>query len=193
MTIIGGMDFADQTFELVSRQEQSRTAYGRTIVKDLGSALWVATYTTWPIPNADSLAYEAQLHVLDGSVGVFDAWDLRREYPRIGSSWNDGVLSSVNADNKHLSLSGLASGQVLSPGDYLSFGTALHQVIVGATASGGGATVEVRPHIRPGFTIGGAVKVRQPRVSFAIVPGSMSVKANGALHTVITFQAMQAI
>lgn len=197
------IDIADQTVSLVSRQEfGSRSANGTTYGKDFGSALWTVSFTTGPIPNDDALAYEALLNSLDGVIGSFEAGDLRRPYPRLyptGTGANDGVLASVNANNKAISLSGLAASQVVSIGDYLSFtyGTsrALHQVMETVTANGSGTTseFEVRPHLRPGWTLSPAIAVtlKNPAGIFSLVPGSVQSKASGALHSVISFQAVQ--
>lgn len=200
-TLLDG-DFADQTFQLVSRQELSRQANGRTIGKDFGSAIWLATYTTKPLFNDDAVAYEAALDSLDGVVQTFEASDLRRPYPRAypaGAGCNNGVLASVNANNKALALSGLAAGQVVSAGDYLSFvygsSRALHRVVETVTANGSGATAqfEVRPHVRAGFSVSAAVTLKSPRGVFMLLPGSVTPKASGGQHTVITFQTVQAL
>lgn len=187
--------------QLVSRQEMSRQGSGRTITKDFGSALWLVNYATGPLTNDAAGAFEAALDSLDGAIQTFEACDLRRlmprEYPT--GACNDGVLASVNVNNKALALSGLAASQIVSAGDYLSFdyGTAraLHRVVETVTANGSGVTAqfEVRPHIRPGYTVSNTVKLKNPRGIFALVPGSVSSQPNGALHTVVSFQAMQYI
>lgn len=193
----------DQTFQLMSRQELSRQADGRTIGKDLGSAIWMVSYTTIPMYNDDALAYEAALNSLDGTVNTFEAADVRRLYPRQypTGSCNNGNLASVNANNKALSLSGLAAGQIVSAGDYLSFNygssVALHQAVETITANGSGLTgeFEVRPHIRPGWTLSPStsVKLKLPRGIFTLVPGSVSSKINSSVTSKISFQAVQYI
>jgi hypothetical protein len=148
----------------------------------------------------DALAFEAALNSLDGVVNIFEAGDLRARFPRsnpTGTFTDSGTLNSVNANNKALSLTGLPSGLVLSPGDYLSFsyGTsrALHQVVEGATANLAGLTpeFEVRPHIRPGFTTGSAVKLKNPNGQFTLIPNSVSSSLNTKNTSVITFKAIQ--
>jgi hypothetical protein len=206
--VLSSVSFEDQPqFQLVSRQEFSRTAFGTTIGKDLGSAIWFAAYTTISLANDDALKFEAYLNSLDGAVFPFEAWDLRRPYPKSNQTgaFNDtGILNSVNANNKALSISGLDAGFVLSVGDYLSFnyttayGTsrALHQVMEGVTANGSGLTseFEVRPHIRPGWTLSGpttAVRLKKPAGLFTLVPGSVSSRLNGPVNTVVSFKAQQ--
>jgi hypothetical protein len=189
--------------QLVSRQEMSRQGSGRTIGKDFGSAFWLMSYVTKPLPNEDALVFESALDSLDGVIQTFEACDLRRTRPRQYPSGecNDAILSSVNPNNKSISLSGLAASQVVSSGDYLSFdygsSRALHRVVETVTANGAGMTpqFEVRPHLRPGFTISPVtvVKLKNPRGLFSLVPGSVSASPHGGIHTIISFQAMQVL
>ena len=203
-TIMSATSFEDQRFQLVSRQEISRLSVGKSVGKDLGPALWTASYTTIPMLNDDALAYEAALESLDGLVQTFEAYDKRRVYPRsdpTGATYNDGVLVSVNANNKKLALSGLIASQVVSAGDYLSFSygssRALHRVVEGVTANGAGLTAEfeVRPHIRSGWVISPSttVKLKAPSGIFMLVPGSVSISPVGGAYSKISFQAVQAL
>lgn len=203
-TLLSSTSFEDQKFLLPSRQELSRLAIGKTIGKDIGPALWTADYTTIPMLNDDSLAFEASLDSLDGVANTFEAYDLRKIYPRsypTGSGCNDGVLVSVNADNKRLALSGLVAGQVISVGDYLSFnyGTsrALHRIVEGVTANGSGLTsqFEVRPHIRSGWVLSPSttVKLKQPRGIFMLIPNSVAVVPVGGAYSKVSFKAVQAL
>lgn len=200
--ILPATAFTDQTFQLTSRQELSRTAGGVTIGKDLGPALWLAGYTTTQLSDDDALAYEAKLNSLDGVIQTFEASDLRRRYPRVypsGAGANNGALASVNANNKALALSGLAAGQVVSAGDYLSFdygdSRALHQAVETVTANGSGVTAqfEVRPHIRAGFELETAVTLKLPSGIFVLVPASVSSRINNGLFSVVSFQAVQSL
>lgn len=187
--------------QLMSRQEFSRLSNGSTRGKDFGPALWMFSYATKPLPNDDASDFEAVLDSLDGVIQTFEVADLRRIYPRLypTGACNDGILASVNSNNKALSLSGLAAGQVISRGDYLAFdygdSRAYHRAVESVTANGSGLTAEfeVRPHIRPGWTLSPAtpVKLKLPRAIATLVPGSVSSKPNGALHSVVSFQAMQ--
>lgn len=199
-TLFDVAQIADQSFQLTSRQEIGRTAVGVTIAKDFGSALWLASYTTGQMYNDDALTLEAKLNALDGSIQLFEAFDLRRLYPKSvpsGSFTDSGQLNSVNANNKALSLKSLPAGFVLTPGDYLAFdygsSRALHQIVEGVTANGSGLTTEfeVRPHIRSGYTLNSAVTLKNPRGQFVLLPGSVSSKSSGALHTIVSFQAVQ--
>lgn len=187
--------------QILQRQEFSRQANGRTIGKNFGSGLWMGTFVTIPVDNDDALAYEAMLDSLDGVMMPFEAFDVRRKMPRLypSGACNDGAIASVNVNTKAIGLSGLAAGQVVSVGDYLSFdygdNRAYHRVVEAATANGAGNTpqFEVRPYIRPGWTVSTPVKLKNPRGLFVMMPGSISPKAYGSLHTVISFQAIQII
>lgn len=200
--ILTAVAFQDQTFQPQFRQELSRTAIGRTIGKDLGPALWVATYKTIGLDADDALAYEAKLNSLDGVIHDFEAFDLRRRFPRAhpdGAFNDDGVLASVNASNRALTLSGLDAGQTISAGDYLAFdyggSRALHQALETAVANGSGETpeFEVRPHVRPGYVLNNAVTLKTPRGRFSLAPGSVTTALQDGLFTVVSFQAVQIV
>jgi hypothetical protein len=195
---------ASSPLTLMERQEQSRTAGGITIGKDLGPALWMASLATAALTQAQALAFEAMLNSLDGVIQSFEVGDMRcaaqylLDYPT-GNYADTGSLKTVNANNKALSLKGLPAGLKISAGSYLSFdyGTsrALHQIMESTTADGSGNTSEfdVRPFIRPGWTISPttAVKLKNPRGIFKLLPGSVSSKMQGGANCVVSFQAVQ--
>jgi hypothetical protein len=186
-------------FDPMSRQENSRLSDGRTLSKDFGPALWFATYTTAELLNDDAVDYAAMLDSLDGAINTFEAWDLRRPTPRryTDGSAGDGVLNSVNANNKALSLSGLHAAQIVSRGDYLSFtygsNRALHRVSETVTANGSGLTTEfeVRPHLRPGWALSSAVSVKTPKGIFTLLPGSVVTTQTRGGFGVVSFQIGQ--
>jgi hypothetical protein len=192
--------FASQSLRLSSRQEFSRMGSGITIGKDLGPALWFADYTTVAMPNDDALVLEAKLNSLDGVIGTFEAGDIRRPYPRAhqdGIFGDTGVIHSVNANGKALSLSGLDAGMALSIGDYLSFdyggARALHQVVEAVVANGAGLTTEfeVRPHIRSGWSLSTAVTLKLPKGIFTLAPDSIASATAGPIDSTISFKAVQ--
>lgn len=204
-TLMSVVDYSADTepARLMRRDEFSRQASGRTIGKAFGSALWLCSYVTKPLRNDEARAFEAMLDALDGVTQTFEACDLRGTMPIAypTGACNDGVLASVNANNKMLSLSGLAAGQIVSAGDFLSFdysgNRAYHRAAQTVTADGSGVTAqfEVRPHIRPGWTLSPStpVKLKNPRGIFCLVPDSFSARPAGALHTTVSFQALQYI
>jgi hypothetical protein len=188
------------SFRLVYRQEQSRQANGVTIVKDLGTPLWFMDATTGPLVSDDALDFEARLEALDGGLGSFLGWDMRRQFPRsrpTGSFADTATIGSIGANRKSMNLVSLQAGLVISRGDYLSFNSpgwaSLHQVMETVTVSSAGATpvFEVRPHFWPGAAAGAAVKLKKASTIMALVPGSVEKQQVDAIHTAISFQAYQ--
>lgn len=194
---LDSVDYQDQTFQLQSRQEFSRTAGGVTYGKDLGPALWFAEYTTAPLPNDDAIAFEASLNALGGVIGTFEVYDLRRPYPR---QYKDGNFTDsgkvASASGTKLSLKELPASFELKAGDYLSLEVqgqrVLHQIVEDVTADSSGDTIEfaVRPEPWPGTVADIAVTLKKPACRMALLPGSVTTRVSG-VHTVISFQAGQ--
>lgn len=188
-------------WELVHRQEFSRTAGGRTIGKDLGGPLWAGGFSTIPLHIDDMLDVEAVLNSLDGVIGTFEARDLRRPYPREHADgvFNDtGVIQSVQ-NNKAISLAGLDIGFKISRGDYLHYDYAgrryLHQAMENATAVSGGTTAlfEVRPHLPSNMVLSPAISVtfKNPSAICSLIPGSVSKSMISGIHGTVSFQAVE--
>lgn len=201
MTAVG---WTDQKFDLVERQEFSRQANGTTIAKSFGSALWSGTWTSAALERDVAADFEARLRSLDGSINGFHARDILRPYPRAyptGSFSESGVaVHTVGDDGKSLRIDGLASGFVISRGDYLSVTTLggvilLYQAMEDATADGGGVSpsFEVRPHLHPGVAINDIVKLKSPTTVFRLVPGSIDSSMRGWSRVVVSFSGIQSI
>jgi len=197
--MLDGIGFSGDPLLLVQQQEVSRMASGIAIGKDLGPAIWQASFVTEPLPNARALELEADLGALDGVINPFEAYDLRRPAPRYHADGSalDGVLASV-ASNKVVGLTGLAAGQLIAKGDYLSFDfaggrRALHRVSSDTLAANGAgtATIEVRPHLCQGWTLGLAINLRAPRGLFILKPGSVAPKQYNGTQCVVSFAAVQ--
>lgn len=197
-----GAGIVDQRFQLVSRQEFSRTASGVTIGRDLGPALWVATFTLNPIRHEDVMGIEARINSLNGVTRGFYAGDIRRRNPREypdGDFADTGVIASINANNRMMTLSGLPSDFVISAGDYMEYDygagnqlRALLQVVNDVTAVGGVASdVEFRPFIPPGTSIGGAVRFKNPRALFTLDTEGVEQSVVDSLFTQLSFSATQ--
>lgn len=198
--IITSVKYNSQSFTLVSRQEISGQANGIVRGKDFGSALWQAEYTTVEMLNRDAIAFEAALNSLDGLTNAFEAGDLRNRYPRNyqnGAFTDSGVLATVGANNKSLSISGLPANFVISAGDYFHFtyGTsrALHQACETVTASGAGLSpvFEVRPFIRAGYTITNPVTFKLPNGLFILQPNSITTTLKSVVTSAVSFKAIQ--
>jgi hypothetical protein len=191
-----------QEFGIYERQEQSRTSYGRTIVKSFGHPLWRMSISTGRLPNDDALDYEARVNTLQNGMNPFYGYDLRRPYPRArpdGDFEDTATIAAIGLGGKSLSLAGLETGFKLSAGDMLAFDHAgtrwLHQFTETRTANGLGSTSlqEIYPHLPIGLAPGVAVMLKKPSAVFGIEPGSIQSRTDGPLHTVISFRAMQAL
>lgn len=209
MTIIYPVDFLSDfpgwstEFDLLYRQEQSRSANGKSYAKDLGSPLWKATYQSrslWP----NELDYWlARLKALENGLQTFKAWRLSRTYPIAypRGSWPTGGAFSGSGvvdfiSSKTMALRSLPAGYVVSIGDYVQVGSAdLYQALETATANGSGATgeFEVRTFIWPTSAVGQAARLVKPSCIMTLVPDSLSAPANASDgRGTITFQAIEA-
>ena len=193
-------------FELMRREEQSRTTGGVTTSKDFGSPLWRAAYVTKSLKPNELDYWRARLAILDGGQQQFLAYPLSRcfpiRYPH--GSWPTGTsfsghsakLGAINANGKQATISTLPSGFVVSVGDFVRIGSRnLHQVVAGGTANGSGSVVgiEFRPHFWPETAADDAVSVKRPYCLMTIVPGSLSTSADLATgRGTISFQAIEA-
>lgn len=178
-------------FDLLWRQEQSRQANGRTIVKDMGSPLWRASYQSAPKLAADLDRWRARLHAMEGGMKTFKGYPISRLRPinHPGSAaLPSGTLGTIGADRKTVTLSGL-SGVTLQAGDMIMIASKdLHQIV--DIAAG---VYEVRPHIWPGVATGAAVSVNKPYCIMAVVPGSITSTADMASGIgAVSFQAIEA-
>ncbi|WP_271025532.1 hypothetical protein [Rhizobium sp. RCAM05973] len=209
MTVTFPVDFLSDfpgwstEFDLLYRQEQSRSANGKTYAKDLGSPLWNATYQSRSLRPNELDYWRARLKALENGLQTFKAWPLSRTYPIAypRGSWPTGGTFSgsglVNAlTSKTLSLSGLPSGYVVSIGDYVQVGTAdLYQALETATANGSGITgiFEVRTFVWPTSVVGAPAKLMKPSCIMTLVPDSLTTTANlSDGRGTITFQAIEA-
>lgn len=201
--LLEGASIVDQRFQLVSRQEFSRTASGVTIGRDMGPALWQASFTTNPMYHRKAMAIEARLNALNGVTRAFYMGDVRgkmpMEYPD-GVFGDNGTITSVNVNGRMLTISGLDAGFKISAGDYMEYNygagntiRALLQVVGDVTASGGGVAtdVEFRPFIPTGTINGTAVKFKNPRALFTLTPEGVTQTIVDGCFTQLTLTATQ--
>lgn len=192
-------------FDLMWRQEQSRTTGGRTIVKDMGSPLWRMSVQSKSLKPNELDYWRARLNGLENGLKTFRAFPKSRCFPIAypNGSWPTGSafsgtaqVASIAANRKTISESGLPPGFVVSVGDFIQIGeNDLHQVMEPAVASAGGTTgqFELRPHLWPGVVAPRAAIVKQPSCLMAIVPGSVSSTADLATgRGSLSFQAIEA-
>lgn len=187
-------------FDLFYRQEFSRTAGGTTIVKDMGTPLWKASFQSVILPVNELDIWRARLKALDGSLGLFLGRPMSRCYPIAypnGAGIGDVsgvVIDSIGANNKSLTLQKLSVWHSISAGDYLQIGTKLYQVLESAVANPTGTTTnfEVRPHLAPGTAVGNSVVLVWSSVPMVIAPGTLSTTADARTgQGSINFQAIE--
>lgn len=201
--LFSSVRIVDQRFQLVSRQEYSRTASGVTLGRDMGPALWQASFTTTPMYHDDAMSVEAKLNSLNGLTRGFYAGDIRRVFPRAYPTgvFNDtGTISSINANGRMLSLSGLPANFKISAGDYMEYdyGTgnqlrALLQVVADVNSTGDGVAnnVEFRPFIPVGTATSTPVRFKRPRALFTLTPEGIDQTIVDGCFTQLSFTAMQ--
>lgn len=176
-------------FEMVYRQEQSRTAGGRTYVKDMGPPLWRLAAVSRALSINELDEWRARLDAMENGLRTFIGWSKSRCRPvkHPGSAaLPDGALATIT-DRKVVTFSGLA-GITLSIGDLVQIGDGdLHRIVDLA------AGYELRPHLWPGVAAGAAVSISKPHCIMAIVPGSVSSTADPQTgRGTVSFQAMEA-
>ncbi|MDQ0456049.1 hypothetical protein [Rhizobium paknamense] len=186
-------------FELLHRQEQSRTEGGRTIVKDLGSPLWQATYQTRTLSANDLDYWRARLDLLEGGLQIFRGYPLSRArpvaYPGASALPQAVTLAALGDDNKSITLAGLPAGFQFSVGDMIEIAdSGLYRVMEAASATAEGLTgpFELRPHLWPGTVTGRAVRLLRPACRMTLIPGSLSSDADvSSGRGSLSFQAIE--
>ncbi len=172
------------TFDCPEQNQESQTGQGERISAALAPMLWTAEVRLGVMMMAESAQFEALLDVLRATGRTFYAYDVRRRFPMadptgsiLGSS-APVIASLPNA--REITISGLPAGYQLTAGDYLSFDyggrRALHRLVSGAVASGGGVTpvFEVTPSIRAGAAVSAPVGLIRASCKATLVAGSVS-------------------
>lgn len=188
-------------FDLFYRQEQSRSASGRTFVKDFGSPLWRAVYQSRSLRINELDEWRARLNALDNGLHTFLGRSTSRCYPIndpkgsiIGTTTI--TLSSILPSRKEIVLAGLPVGYTLVAGDQIQIGTRnLHRVVAATAPSPGAATsqIEVRPHIWPETMASDEVKLIKPVCRMVIIPGSISTVSDFSTgRGSVSFQSIEA-
>lgn len=195
-------------FDPSYRMELSRTAGGRTYVKELGPALWQMAARSQPLrPNALD-HWRARLQALENGLVTFRGYALSRTWPILypDGSWPTGpsfsgltasVLAIAAARNT-IRVDGLPAGFTFSAGDMLTLGERdLHRAMEPATADGSGRTphFEVRPPVWPDVadvSPGISVRVYRPYCLMALVPGSVATEAGLNGFGSVSFRAIEA-
>lgn len=180
-------------FDLLYRQEISRTAIGQTFVKDFGSPLWRATYQSRLMKPNELDVWRARLKAMEGGLKQFLGRPTSRCYPiaypngtGMGNV-SDVKIASIGTDRETVTFSGLPAGYQVSVGDYIQIGTHnLHQIV--DTAGG----IEIRPHLWPGTAVNDTVTLVRPSCRMMILPGTLSSTADASTgRGTISFQAIE--
>lgn len=190
--ILVGFDGWSTEFDLLYRQEYSRTAGGSTIGKDFGTPLWQAKFESHSLRPNELDTWRAKFKVLGGSLQLFAACPMSRCYP-IAYPKGNGMpdvsavkVATLGDDNCSLTVTGLAAGYKATVGDYIQIGTKLYQLVDLSTG------FEVRPHLATGTAVGNVVTLIRPSVPMMIIPGSLSTVADRSTgRGTISFQAIE--
>lgn len=192
----------EPSFRLVYRQELVRDAGGPTQAKDMGPALWQASFTSVPLRLSVADAVMADFRSLRGSVNSFLLHPYTRPRPAASGDLSGAtvVVHSVRSDASAIRLSGLPSQFVMAAGDYVSIATAAGgieflQIVRGGQASISGLSpeLEVAPFVRPAVDVGNAVTLVEPVAEFVLQPGSLDDPFVGLNHRQVSFVASQVV
>ena len=191
-----GLRVRSQDWDLSENLRSTEDGGGRILTADVGPRLWEGSITVAPDTAAGQRAAQALAQVLRQAGASFLINDRKGKFPAADP---DGTmlgaaavtLSAPVAGSDTISMAGLPSGYVLTPGDYLSYayGTAdekvaLHQVTVGgAAADDGTLTIGVVSRVRPGVSDGAAVTLIGASCKAIMVPGSFKAGTIGLAST----------
>lgn len=185
-------------FNLLYRQEQSRHASGRTRIREYGTPLWQATYTTKNLSPNNLDIWKARLNSLENGLNTFYASPMSRCWPinhpnGQGLILNSPKVKTKNLNNKAISLSGV-NGLNLSIGDYISINDLLYTVMESVIANSSGDTIEfeVRPFLSVSITEEDAVRIRSPRTIMTLVPNSVNTAVGLNGRGSVSFQGIEA-
>lgn len=105
------------------RQIRSQTGGGTALVRNYGTQLWTAEFTTVPMLLQTAYDVESDLLDLDGGVGWVALFDPRRDKPAAYSgtgSLGGYSYTSIDSDDLHIVNLNIG-GTALSKGDYFSY------------------------------------------------------------------------
>lgn len=158
------------------RQQASRTAGGTSLVRDLGSQLWTAQFTTTPMSIDDAIDLESDLLSLSGSKHWVLLSDPKRSNPKLwdGSSSLTGyTYLSIESTNRHIV--NLAVGSTdLSKGDYFHYENEgkvyLHKIVEMITTT----QARIWPAMSLNAQTTDSIVVNNPYARFQIDPNSVN-------------------
>jgi len=174
------------TFELPEAVEVNETQGGQLVRAELGERLWQGEVRLDVMMPSEAREALALINLARGGPASFVVTDAARRYPAAdpngsGLSGISPVLAAVSPDGREVDIGGLVAGYQLRAGDLVSltYGSplkyGLHEIVTGQTASAAGiaTALEIVPQLRPGWSIGQAVRLANPICRAVIVPGSV--------------------
>lgn len=185
----------EATMDIGEAVLSAKTGGGEIITSNFGERLWAGRFTGQGHAFISLDEMTARIGLLRKGGASFL---IRNPYRRGPAADPEGTIlgaatpqiTTFNANNRDITISGLPAGYVLRRGDligwtYLTGPTryALHRVVTGVTANGSGvATTEVMPPVRSGYATPQSVTLVNPVCKAVMVPGSYqppSVQRNG--------------
>lgn len=195
---------------LLAMQDVSTTSGGGLYTAELAPAQWFGEGQIGVLTAQQAAELQAMFEVLDGSMNSFYIDHPLYRYP-FSDYWGEVLnshpttikLGSVASNNKEISIVDAPAGFQFPAGTFFHFDygsnpvhRAFHRIVNTVTANGSGSAsnVEVRPHIRPGFSVGTVLEFKRPALEAKIIPASYS---EGGAESVIVmgmgFQFQQVI
>lgn len=157
--------------KIMRRQERSRSASGKTYVKDVGDPLWTITYMTKPLkPNALD-KWRARLDILDEGLNTFKAYNLSRCYPiaHPKGSWPGGVVGGVSRSGSFITGAYRANGLVITAAQAFSVARSTVKNILNPS----GVWTQYAPGT-PAFTGAGGLSVEDARTNLLTQSGDVA-------------------
>lgn len=216
MTTARRWSTADLTLQ--RRQQFSRTRGGLTLGADLGHALWLGAFQTFPARAAEVDAILADFETLGGLARPFFVHPAFRARPltlAAGATLPGLTVEAIRSDRSAVRIAGLPAGFVLTAGDWFSVTTAAGgreaaRLATGGTADSAGLSpfVEIYPGLRVNVkakttttnadgttttTPGDAVALVNPLLEMTLTPGTLERIAVGGPQFAVAFQCQQRV
>jgi len=194
------VDWFSAPFKLLRRQEISRSN-ALVQARDLGPAIWQASYQTRMMYRDQAEEIEARMMGLKGTLGTFNGHTADRPRPSkyISGNMSRIKVGNIQGDRSGLRLTGLPGGMPLTSGDFISIktevGRELLKITIGGTSNQAGTSqvVGVTPHIRVSVREGDTVRMLNPSAEMRLDPGSLELRRQGLLFADVVFTATQVI
>lgn len=186
------LPISQEVFDLSDSWSSNENGAGEIMKSRSGPVLWQGSFTvlTHGQIDADDLVARADLIRQQGGTFLVSPRHLSGPfYDQTGVILGAATptFTTVNVNMRDVNIGGLPSFYVLRRGDFIGFqyGSspvryALHRVVTGGTAnvSGGIASVELSPSLRPGAIAGMALTLIKPVCKATLVPGAFDPQSH---------------